>query len=195
MYQSIDDTAPEAANDLESQRQASRRRMILAVCLGILILIIAAMGSNQSDPNQQLAKDQAMQRQDYLAAISSQTPSLRRARLTDLLQTYPGHDRLGAIRAQLGVIDQSEAADWAALSNIFYNPESDPVEKSIALDRYALKWGPALVGGRETEVAQFRAALESGIPAIAEFDDGTQTEDLPDFSPSDTSSISEKRPV
>ena len=194
MYQSIDDTSPEAGSTNAQDRQSSRRLIILALLLCVLILVIAAMGSTRSDPVSQHSKDLAAQKQDYLAALAAPKPALRRARLMDLMQTYPLHERLSAIRAQLDVINAREAKDWAYLSDLFYDPDRDLVEKSIALDRYANLWGPALIGGRKDEVGFFRAALENAVPALAEFEDGTITDELPDFAPSPESPISETVP-
>ncbi len=194
MYQNIDDTETDktAEGQAEPVQEASRTAIFLAIAIGIALLVfVTIVSGDRSGKPSDLELSKAEQRADYLSALASSKAALRRARLTDLLNTYPDHKARNAIQAQLQVLDEKEASDWAHLTNILYDPESDDVQKTIALDHYIRDWGTNLVGGRESEIDRIRTELTP--PETIQDEDSATTPD-PDFTPEDKANFSENVP-
>ncbi len=147
-------------------------------------------GDKSGDPSEaEVLKIQA--RTDFIAAISAPDAALRRARLTDFIDTYPKHSNRPVALAQLSVLNAAEASDWAEITNIFYDPAFDPVQKLIAVDDYESRWGSNLIGGRQDEIKRIREMLTPDDPAEAS--DETETDD-PDFTPQDKANFAETVP-
>ncbi len=184
MYQSVEEDGVEAPGEDAAAKSSNRTKIALAIVAGLLLLALAALLSAtgpQHDSGSGL--DKLTEREDYLSAISAPTPALRRARLTDLLATHTKHPQTLAARAQLQVLNEKEAADWAEATNIFYDPEADIVQKTIALDQYEQVWGSNLTGGREAELTDMQAALTIEVPEITINSEDENAAEKPDFTP------------
>ena len=177
MYQSVDDDIDIEDVD-ETPRRGSRGWLILVILAGILVLAATIFYVSLRDDGASLPDPLVVaERQDYLSALSETDLALRRARLTDFVKTYPkSRSRLPA-QAQLDVLNEREAEDWARLSNLMYTPDLGAFEKEQALDAYARVWGPSLLGGREDDIARLK---ETYSPDTIETEEDEET---PDFTP------------
>ena len=191
MYQSVEDDGLEGEFGKPVETNPHRIKIAFVIVLGLALLALAAlMSATGPDHGPGDLLDKAAARADYLAAIEAPTPALRRARLTDLMSTYPKHEQILAARAQLQVLDEKEAADWAEATNIFYDPESDVVQKIIALDQYERVWGANLTGGREAELSAMRIEIDNVISGAPVEDTKPEETEVPDFTPDDKSVFS-----
>ncbi len=177
MYQSIDDIEDEGGADI--QESVGRSKLFIGLLIGLAILIVVGMFSNNRksviDPDVTAAAEQY---DVYVRALAEPHPALRRARLLDFVQTYPDHDRRNAAQAQLDVIQQADDQDWLSLQEIIFDPTQNAPVKLAALDLYEEMWGSVLLGGREEEVVELREGLTSQPENIAAIEEEPQ-----DFSP------------
>ena len=159
MYQSIDET-----DDVGTDGQITRRNRFLMTCLilvGLACLIGIAYTSSLNSAQNNGPRDGAHQeRVNYLEAITTPLPAMRRARLTDFLSVYPDSERQQAVNAQLAVLNREEGEAWAALTHIIFDTGKNKEERLVALATYEKDWNPLLLGGRESEAARIRESLE-----------------------------------
>lgn len=114
----------------------------------------------------------------YTKALSEPQPALRRARLLDFVENYSEHDRVGAAKAQLSVIQNADDQAWLSVQEIIYDPRQIYPAKLAAIGLYEDIWNPVLLGGREDEVKTLKSRLESGEPIIEVTETPDDTEDF-----------------
>lgn len=182
MYQNVDDKPDhdEPVDPvLRAQQIRNRAIVTLIAMLAIIALIFVSLlptTTHELAPSR-AATDAAAQKL-YATAIREPKAALRRARLIDFVETYPDHPRAAAARAQLQVLNNREATDWAELSEYIYNIYTKRAEKMEALERYETMWGPDYLGGRAEEMAliRYQLGLDSAPPKLA-----GNPEDMPDL--------------
>jgi len=96
----------------------------------------------------------------YRTSISEPVAALRRARLYDFQSEYPSSNRMQAVQAQLAVLDAAEAQSWSELSEVFFDTDKSRADKLAAIQLFEREWGRALIGGRETELTQYKTLLD-----------------------------------
>ncbi len=182
MYQSVDDINDAEESVIPPKKALNRLKVSVLILFGIVLLILAAIYSAQTQRSNNAPPDQTAEHYAvYTKAMTETDPALRRARLLDFIQTYPKHGRLLAAKAQLSVIQATEAKDWASLTDVVYNPiQSEPV-KLAALDLYEDIWGTQLLGGREHDLIRLKALL--GEEVILKQEDGEELDETKDFTP------------
>jgi len=161
MYQSVDDP-PFEDEDLHGDRLRRTRPLLWGIMVITSGLLAFAGFTYLNHDNTNLSGDDSLRLAElasYRIALVEPSPALRRARLTDFIQTYPETDRQDAVMAQLAVLDTEESHHWAALSEIIFDPNRSNSDKLYALDIYEREWGPSYLGGRDTEIAQLRTDL------------------------------------
>ena len=159
MYQSIDEI--ELDSDIKSKEQRGRTMIFCLILLGLLCLVVTAYVSSSSKPHPNEKLSAALQERDiYLAAISTPSADMRRARLTDFINSYPNTAHKGPVDALLSTLNRYENDDWATVSYIIFDNDIPKDEKLAALATYEDNWNPLLLGGRESDVARIREILE-----------------------------------
>ena len=156
MYQSIDD-------DFDEREERAGGGAVLPVLLGAVGLALVGtlvwLGSPGRDAG---PGDPVVQAPDvtraYRQAIAETRPALRRARLTDFVNQNPKSDRAAAARAQLAVLDATEARDWERAVEAVYSAEADTEARTAALDGFERRWGGYL-GGRDADIAALREEI------------------------------------
>lgn len=167
MYDSLEE---DEVGDKAAPARRNRSRLLTGagVVAGLAILIGVALytTSRPTSDNTDLLRLET-ERKAYKMALSEPAPAVRRARLKDFINTYNSSERLSAARAQLTVLNQAEAKEWAALSHIVFDTEKTQQEKIRALERYENLWDSALLGGRSSDVDRIRtnlSTLSSDLP-------------------------------
>ena len=164
MYQTIDEDdalegeAPEGKVEARVPRRWLRWTALALLAAVAALAAVALLTSPTRAPalNPGAA---AEARAAYLAALSETSPALRRARLEDFAQTYPGHERTDAVRAQLSVLGASEGSDWARVTDTLFDTRASKRDKLARLDAFEADWGADLLGGRADEIARLREEL------------------------------------
>jgi TonB family protein len=84
---------------------------------------------------------------------------MRRARLKDFITTYPESRYMRAVQAQLDAINAHETAEWINVTNTAFAPKIKRDDKLAALKAYEMRWGGALLGGRDSEIKALREEI------------------------------------
>lgn len=161
MYDRLEDD--EIPEDFAPPRHNKSRILTgAAIIVGLAILVSVALYtiSRPVSDDTQLLNLEA-ERKAYKMALSEPHSAIRRARLTDFIDTYSTSGRLGAAQAQLKVLNQAEEKDWAALSHIIFDTDKTLEEKNRALENYEEKWNSTLLGGRAEDVARIHDNLST----------------------------------
>jgi len=162
VYQDIDEPGDiEPALDRPSRLSTIWKALIALIIIGGLIFFyLYSINGSHTDTSTETSQNAVISKV-YRTAMSEPLAPLRRARLHDFVSTYPDskHDR--AAKAQLLVLNDEEARSWAEVTNILYEPDSERIEKLIALDKYERKWGPSFLGGRDDDIKSIKENLES----------------------------------
>ncbi len=163
---------------------AQRRLWVLAaIAAGLAVLIVSALWTSQTPPPQKPDDSQLIaQRSEYIAALTEPDAALRRARLSDFIETHPSSKRRRAAKAQLLVLNTAEARDWAKLSDVIFDVKASRADKLYALEVYEHQWDPSLLGGRADTVKRLRDELTAEALDIPVRDEGI---DLGDIAPSE----------
>lgn len=157
MYQSIDDPQDE----LDALEGGDKRMVIWLLAIICVALIGALIFWTKSDTDINVDDGSLLRAEQltYRNASSEITAPMRRARLQDFLTTYPESGYNHAVEAQLDVINLHEAKRWRELNDITFAPSIDREEKIKALDNFEIKWGGALLGGRDEDIKALREDL------------------------------------
>ncbi len=166
MYQSVDDN-DEAAHKPEEKPGRAKLASILLIGIALIALIAFFLPKEAPIESEDVESGEEIY-SVYTRALSEPLPALRRARLLDFVGNYPEHDRVDAAKAQLAVIQKSDDEAWLSLQEIIYDPKQSRPMKLAALDLYDELWSSILLGGREQEVLDLRARLESDKPLFEE---------------------------
>lgn len=161
MYQSIDDDP----DDLDGEGLGFRLPVLLAL-LAVAAVFAFVYVNSPGEPSQrgEPLQPEPTARAAYLRAIGETDPALRRARLTDFVNTNPEDPRAPAAQSQLHVLNAEEARAWQATVDAAYDNALDETAKRDAVERFKTGWGRYL-GGRDTEVAELLAYIEGAAPA------------------------------
>ena len=164
MYQDIDEPGDiEPALNRPSRLSVTWKALIALIVLSALLFLFLHLYQTQNshqDPSNDTSQNAAISKV-YRTAMSEPLAPLRRARLYDFVSTYPDSKYDRAAKAQLLVLNDEEARSWADVTNILYEPDSQRIERLIALDKYERKWGPSFLGGRDDDIKSIRENLES----------------------------------
>ena len=158
MYQKIDDIQETTA---EPQPTSSARGWLtFFVFIGFSAILASAIWAynHKAEPLKHSA-DQAELTDLFQRIQAEPRKSIRRARLIDYTQNYPDSPVINGAKQQLRVMNEYEARDWAALSDIMFEDPLTPTDKAFALERYIDLWGEGLAGSRDDDLAAFRANL------------------------------------
>lgn len=159
MYDSIEDSETEE-NQTPHVRGPRRLWVGFGILAGLALLMAAAIFSGSTQRGSMVdIEAKKMERKTYLAAISENSAPLRRARLTDFMETYAQSSRVNAAEAQLAVLTAAEGADWAALTHIVFDTEKTRPEKLSALEDYENRWKINILGGRTEDIKTIRGQL------------------------------------
>lgn len=171
MYQKIDDidgesgaAAPESAKasaQNSAGNSAAHKWLLLCVVLGFSIMLAAALWKYTQKPvTLTHSADQAEAVAIFNRIQAEPRGSIRRAKLIDFTANHPESPVINGARQQLRVMNEYEAADWAALSDIMFSSTLGLDAKNIALQTYITKWGEGLIGSRDAELAAFKTGLD-----------------------------------
>ncbi len=180
MYDQLDDI--EDITDAPINEQRARRVWVIwGLCAAIVILAGAALITSQRAQTPVLDFDAIKAEQAaYKAAITAPSPAVRRARLTDFITTYEDSDRKNAAAAQLRVLSEAEAKDWADLTHKIFDVDQSTNAKLLALETYETLWDTALLGGRAQAAMRIRKILSAETGALPSRDLPIDPDDIPD---------------
>ncbi len=162
MYQTIDDIKePEDANLAPPHK--ARFFLTLIVITGFSVILAVAVWTSRQTPN--ITAHPAEQNEATTAFRNIQEenrPAIRRALLLDYVDSYKQSSVINSAKAQLRVMDDYEAADWAKLSDVMFAENQTPLDKKFEFEHYISIWGESLLGSRDKDITAFRAALDNG---------------------------------
>ncbi len=180
MYQDIDDPEElEPPIDGRAGLSARSKRLFALILLAIILGVgfyIYQTHSRQIGQPANISQDSAISK-IYRTAMAEPLAPLRRARLHDFVQTYPNSEYDRAAKAQLLILNDEEARSWSEVTDILYAPDSQRIDKLVALDRYERKWGPSFLGGRDDDIRTIKDNLENQTEATP----SRKLEDNPDI--------------
>lgn len=160
MYQKIDDiSAGEAAQDTKPAK--ARGWLFGLVLIGFSVMLAAAIWKyTQKPPSLTHPSEQAAAIDAFNRIQLEASPAIRRARLIDYIANHPASPVILGAKQQLRVMNDYEAKDWSALSDIMFSETLSPTDKQFELERFTARWGEGLVGTRDDDLAALRLSLQ-----------------------------------